>query len=137
VVEAMPRVPRLAGRCTLKTRLYISIPFLVLYGAASVAGQTDSKPVPRTSFLESRQGNHPYGPDVIDHTSVSKGATLHCDMVEVYDETHKASTACVIRIGGGDKYTLTFGQVMRSPQEGELYLECLGDKPRRCRLKVN
>jgi hypothetical protein len=121
----------------LKTRLCVLISFLVLCGTASVAGQADTKPVPRASFLESRQGHHPYGPDLIDHAAVSKDATLHCDLVEVYDDTHKASTACIIKFGDGEKYALTFGQVMRSPQEGELYLECLGDKPRRCGLKVN
>lgn len=123
----------------MKTRSCMLISLLVLWSAASPVGQVGLEPSPHAPFLESRQGNHPNGPDRIDHASVSKGANLRCVLVEVYDETHKASTACVVKFGDGDgqKYTLAFNQSMRSPHEGEAYLECLGDKPRRCRIQVN
>jgi len=129
--------PCFARMCTLKTRSCMMISLLVLWSAASPAGQVGSEPAPHTPFLESRQGNHPNGPDLIGHRSVSKGATLQCYLVEVYDETNKASTACVVKFGDGQKYTLAFHRSMRSPQDGELYLEWLGGKPRRCGLKVN
>lgn len=49
----------------MKTYLFTLIPLLVLCGTASFAGQDEPKPVQRTSFIESRQGNHPDGPDTI------------------------------------------------------------------------
>lgn len=107
---------------------------LLLLAAVSLAGQTKPKP---TSYIESRQGNHPDGPDMIGHRTVSEGDTLLCMLVEVYDESHQSSTACVIRFAGGPKHTLTFKETMLVPQDTEAYLECAGDKPRRCMIKVN
>jgi len=109
---------------------------LLLLAAVSVGGQTKTKPRPH-SFIESRQGNHPDGPDMIGHGKVSEGDTVMCMLVEVYDESHQSSTACMIRFGSGPKHTLAFKESMPAPQDNEAYLECAGDKPRRCMVIVN
>jgi hypothetical protein len=109
---------------------------LLLLAAASVAGQTKTKPRP-TSFIESRQGNHPDGPDMIGHRKVSQGDTVMCVLLEVYDESHQSSTACMIRFGDGTRHTLAVNESIGAPQDSEAYLECAGDKPRRCMVKVN
>jgi hypothetical protein len=108
----------------------------LLLAAVSVAGQTKTKPRP-TSFIESRQGNHPDRPDMIGHGKVSQGDTVMCMLVEVYDESHQSSTACMIRFGDGPKHTLAFNDSMPAPQDSDAYLECAGDKPRRCKVVVN
>jgi hypothetical protein len=115
---------------------FFSWTVLLLLTAMSLAGQTKTKPKP-TSFIESRQGNHPDGPDTIGHRTVSQGDTVLCMLVEVYDESHQSSTACMIRFGDGPKHTLAFNESMLAPQESEAYLECAGDKPRRCMVEVN
>ncbi|MGB2607066.1 MAG: hypothetical protein WBC78_25910 [Candidatus Sulfotelmatobacter sp.] len=113
-----------------------SLTLLLLLVAVSVAGQTKTKPRP-TSFIESRQGNHPDGPDMIGHGKVSQGDTVMCMLVEVYDESHQSSTACMIRFGDGPKHTLAFNDSIPAPQDSDACLECAGDKPRRCKVVVN
>ena len=110
---------------------------LCLMCAPSMMGQETPKLSGPLPSLESRQGHHPDGPDVIAHMTVSTGDTLRCDLVEVYDETHSGQTACVIRYKDATKYTLTLGQSMQSPKDGTVSLECRGDKPRRCKVTVN
>src|SRR5215831_12808878 len=105
--------------------------FLLL---AAVSGASQSKP---TLLIESRQGNHPNGPDMIGHQKVSHGDILMCMLVEVYDENHQSSTACMIRFGEGPKHKLAFNESMLVPQDSHAYLECAGDKPRRCMVEVN
>ncbi len=107
---------------------------LLLLAAVSVAGQTKPRP---TSFIESRQGNHSDGPDMVGHRTVSTGDAVQCMLVEVYDEAHQSSTACMIRFGDGPKHTLAFKESMLVPRDTEAYLECAGDKPRRCMIEVN
>lgn len=109
---------------------------LVLLTGISVAGQTTTKPRP-SSFIESRQGNDPEGPDVIGHRTVFHGDTVFCMLVSVYDESQVSSTACVIRFGDGPKHTLAFNESMPVTEDSEIYLECAGDKPRRCVVEVN
>jgi hypothetical protein len=120
----------------VKPNFPILIPLVVLCSAASF-GQDEAKPVHPTSFIESRQGNHPDGPDMIGHASVVKDDTLFCMLVEVYDETHTASTACVIKFKDGGKRTLTQGQFIKSSENGEALLTCSGHVPRRCMIEVN
>jgi hypothetical protein len=109
---------------------------LLLLMAPNFAAQTKTKPRP-SSFIESRQGNHPEGPDMIGHGHVAQGDAVICMMVEVYDESYQSSTACMIRFGAGPQHTLAFKESTPAPQGGEAYLECAGDKPRRCRVMVN
>ena len=113
------------------------IPLVVLYSTTSLVAQDDPRPIHRTSFIESRQGNHPNGPDMIGHASVSKDDTLLCMLVEVYDETHIASTSCVVKFKDGSKRTLTSGQFMKSQEDGEMSLACSGRVPRRGMIEVN
>lgn len=115
------------------------LPFLYrLCCAAALPGQDEPRPARHTSFIESRQGNHPDEPDIIGHASVSRSDSLMCMLVGVYDETHQASTACVVEFRDKNaKYTLTSGQSMQSPADGELFLECAGQVPRRCMVEVN
>ena len=109
-----------------------SLTSFLLLAAMSVAGQ--SQP---TLLIESRQGNHPNGSDMIGHRKVSHGDILMCMLVEVYDENHQASTACMIRFGEGPKHRLAFNESMPVPRDSDAYLECAGDKPRRCIVEVN
>jgi len=108
---------------------------LLLLAAASVSAQTKARSGP-TPYIETRQGNHPDGPDMIGHRIVSEGDTLLCSLVEVYDESHQSSTACVIRFAHRPKHTLAFSESILAPDDTEAYLECAGDKPRRCMIKV-
>lgn len=110
---------------------------LLCFMCVPSVGQENPKPSRSPSSLESRQGHHPDGPDLIGRMTVSTGATLKCDLTEIYDETHNEQSACIIRYKDGTKYTLTFGQSMQSPKDGTVYLECGGDKPRRCKVTVN
>lgn len=116
-------------------RNYPSITLLLLLAASSVSGQT--KPESRLiAYIESRQGNHPDGADMIGHAKVYKDDTVRCTLVGVYDESHQSSTACVIRFGSGQKHTLALNESISAPEDSEAYLECAGDKPRRCAAKV-
>jgi hypothetical protein len=109
---------------------------VLFFAAMPLAGQTAAKPK-RASQIESRQGNHPDGPDQISHGTVASGDTLLCMLVEVYDESHQTSTACVVQFTDGPKRTLAFDESMTAAQDGEALLECAGDKPGRCAVKVN
>jgi hypothetical protein len=110
---------------------------LLLFAAAGVAGQARTRTRP-TSFIETRQANDPDGPDVTGHGKVSQGDTLLCKLVSVYEDgANQTSSNCMIRFGGGPRHTLAFNQSMRAPQDGEAYLECAGDRPRRCIVEVN
>jgi len=82
---------------------------LLLLAAAGVAAQTKARSGP-TPYIESRQGNHPDGPDMIGHRIVSEGDALLCSLVEVNDESHQSSTAGVIRFAHGPKRTLAFNE---------------------------
>jgi hypothetical protein len=57
--------------------------------------------------------------------------------VEIYDDSHRSSTACMVRFGDGPKRTLAFKESMLTPQDSDADLECAGDKPRRCMVEVN
>ncbi len=121
----------------MKTYFSVLFPLLTFCGTPSLTAQDEPRPAHPTSFIESRQGNHPDGPDLIAHAFVLKDDTLMCMSVEVYDETHKVSTACVIKFKNGSKRTLAFNQFMKAPGDSEISLECFGRVPRRCVIEVN
>jgi hypothetical protein len=121
----------------LKPYFSASILLLFLCAAATLVGQEEPKPVHPTSFIESRQGNHPGGPDMVGHASISKDDTLMCMLVEVYDETHQAKTACAVTFKGAGKLVLVQGQFVKSAADSEVSLECSGRVPRRCMIEVN
>jgi hypothetical protein len=97
---------------------------LLLLAAVSVAGQTKTKLRPGL-YIENRQGNHPSGPDIIGNLKVSKGEVVMCVLVEVYDESQRSSTACMLRFGDAPKRTLAFGESMPVTQDHEAYLDRL------------
>ena len=121
----------------MKTCFWLLTLLILLSSAASLAGQGDAKPAHPTSFIESRQGNHPDGPDMIGHATISKDDTLMCMLVGVYDETHQAKTACVVTFKGAGKLTLAQGQFVKSTADSDVSLECAGRVPRRCMIEVN
>ncbi|HEV7217456.1 MAG TPA: hypothetical protein VGN39_01185 [Terriglobales bacterium] len=86
---------------------------------------------PPESRLTSRQG-YSGQEDVIDHKSVSKGTHLLCLQVEHHPKQTDDGAACFLRFQNGDKHTLKFGETMQANSDGEVYLECLGDKPTKC-----
>jgi hypothetical protein len=55
----------------------------------------------------------------------------------VYDETHTASTTCVIKFKDGGKIVLAHGQFIKVPEDNEVSLTCSGRVPRRCMIEVN
>ena len=85
--------------------------------------------------IESRQGQ-PGQPDLISHKHVSKGAHLKCIQVEHNPKHADDGAACIVRFDGGDKKILTFGNTMRIPKDGEVYLECSGDRPTHCAVGI-
>lgn len=121
----------------MKPFLAISTVLFVVSSTASVIGQDASRTIRPTSFVESRQGNHPDGPDSIGHASITQYDILMCMLVEVYDETHRSQTACVLKFKDGPQRTLNQGESMLSYQSGEFSLECRGRRPRRCMIEVN
>jgi hypothetical protein len=121
----------------LKTCFRLLVPLILLSTSLVLAGQDDGRPAHPTSFIESRQGNHPDGPDMIGHATISKDDTLMCMLVGVYDETHQAKTACVVTFKGAGKLTLAHGQFVKSTADSEVSLECWGRVPRRCMIEVN
>ncbi len=89
---------------------------------------------PSESRIESSQGQ-PDTPDVISHKYVSKGTRMKCIQVEHHPKQEDDGAACVARLRAYANYTLKFGEVMRAPNDSELYVECAGDKPTRCTLE--
>jgi hypothetical protein len=110
---------------------------ILFVSSASLAAQDEPKPTHHTSFIESRQGNNPDGPDVIAHATVSQDDTLMCTLVGVIDETHQASTACVVKFKDGGQRTLAFKEFMKVSTDSEISLECSGHVPRHCVIEVN
>ena len=121
----------------MKPRFPALILLAALFKVVSLVAQDEPKPVHPTSFIESRQGNHPDGPDMIGHAKVLKDDTLFCMLVEVYDETHTASTSCVVKFKDGIKLVLTHGQFVKLPEDNEVSLTCAGHVPRRCMIEIN
>jgi hypothetical protein len=107
--------------------------FSVAIAPTAQAQERESPPYgfPPESRLESHQGQ-PDEPDVIGHRHIAKDVHLKCIQVEHHPKQGDDGAACLLRFEGADKYTLKFGDSMRAPREGEMYLECLGDKPTRC-----
>ena len=96
----------------------------------------DQEEDPLTGFppgtrMESRQG-YPGHADVISHRHILKDSHAKC--IQVEDRPGEGSSACLLRYDTGDKYRLNFAKSIRFPKDGEVYLECLGNKPTRCTI---
>jgi len=112
---------------------------ILLSGAISFARQSQQDEWPRYGFppesrIESRYGQ-PGQADVTAHKHVSKDLHLKCIKVE-HNPQHDdgATAACVLKFDGGNKHTLHYGEAIKSPKDGEVYLECLGGRPALCEV---
>lgn len=119
----------------MKVHLRIGLSILYVGGCICLAqyahGQYPSKGIPPSQWLQSRQG-YPDQPDVIAHAHISKGTHLACTQVEHHPKHENDGAGCMLRFADGDKQTLTFGQQSLAPLDGEVYLECAGDRPTSC-----
>ena len=98
----------------------------------------DQEEDPHTGFppsmrMESRQGFTGQA-DVISHRHVVKDIHAKCISVQYNPDQASESAACLLRYDTGEKYRLNFKKSMRFPMDGEVYLECLGNKPTRCAI---
>jgi hypothetical protein len=92
-----------------------------------------SSGVPRSQWLESHQG-YSDRPDVIAHKRILKGSHLACTQLEHHPKHVNDGSACVLKFENGDKQTLPIQLETRAPADGEVYLECAGDKPTSCTI---
>jgi hypothetical protein len=86
---------------------------------------------PPDKRIESRQG-YPAAADVISHKFVSKGTHMMCMHVQSHPKEGDDGAACLLKFQDGSKKTLNFHETMQAASDGEVYLECLGDKPTKC-----
>src|SRR5262249_1920218 len=100
-----------------------------------IVGQETEPATILSSQFESRQGRHGK-PDVIAHKYVPKGASLRCVLSERYPDHPDEPAGCVVTFKSGEKVTLPPGERTKAPEDGEVYLECLGHKPTRCVVRV-
>ena len=119
----------------MKLHLWIVLSILSLSsympGGQARPAEYPSKGVPRSQWLESRQG-YPDQTDVIAHQRILKGSHIECAQVEHHPKRADDGAACVLKFENGDKQTLRFNQESEAPVDGEVYLECAGDKPTGC-----
>jgi len=112
----------------------LSLVFLSATFTLKLKAQQNGDPpygFPPSSRVESRQGQ-PDQPDVIGHRHISKGNHLKCILVEHHPKHVDDGAACLVKFDDGDKFTLKSTESMRAPKDGEMSLECLGDRPVRC-----
>ena len=96
----------------------------------------DQQEGPLTGFppptrMETRQG-YPGQADVVSHRHTLKGSHAKCILVEDHPGQADENAACLLRYDTGDKHRLNFNDSIRFAKDGEIYLECLGNKPTRC-----
>jgi len=108
---------------------------VLLYAPPSIICQTRLTHDPPSPFLESWQGE-PDIPDVIDHKRVSKGAHLTCYSVRSYPKNGDDGHACSLTLKSGGKRTLYLDDSVQVSKDDEASLECLGDKPTRCKVGI-
>lgn len=90
---------------------------------------------PPSPFLESWQGE-PDMPDFIDHKQVSKGAHLTCYSVRSYPKNGDDKHACLLILKDGTKHMLCLNESIQVSKDDEALLDCLGDKPTRCKVGI-
>jgi hypothetical protein len=121
----------------MRARYWSMLSLTLLVGLVPLIAQ-DEEEDPHTGFppstrMESRQG-YPDHADVNSHRHMVKDAHAKC--ISVQDHPGQAgegeNAACLLRYDTGEKYRLNFKKSIRFPKDGEVYLECLGNKPTRC-----
>jgi len=120
----------------MRARYWSMLSLTLLASLVSLIAQ-DQEEDPLTGFpaptrMESRQG-YPGQADVVSHRRIVKDAHAKCIQVEYNPgDAGDESAACLLRYDTGEKYRLNFKKSIRFPKDGEVYLECLGNKPTRC-----
>lgn len=107
----------------------------LLYATISAVCQTRLTHNPPSPFLESWQGESDM-PDFIDHKQVSKGAHLTCYSVRSYPKNRDDGHACSLTLKERIKRTLNLDESIQVSKDDEVSLECLGDKPTRCKVGI-
>lgn len=107
----------------------------LLYAPVSIVCQARLTHDPPRPFLESWQGE-PDIPDFTDHKQVSKGAHLTCYSVRSYPKNGDDGHACSLTLKDGVKHTLNLDDSIEVSKDDEASLECLGDKPTRCKVGI-
>jgi hypothetical protein len=90
---------------------------------------------PPSPFLESWQGE-PDTPDFIDHKRVAKGAHLTCYSIRSSPKNGDDKHACSLSLMDGTKHMLCLNESIQVLKDDEASLECLGDKPTRCKVGI-
>ena len=112
------------------SKFLYAIALLIPITLGSIAfGQQNGFPPDKR--IESRQG-YPAAADVISHKFVSKGTHMMCMHVQSHPKQGDDGAACLLKFQDGSKKTLDLHETMQAPSDGEVYLECLGDKPTKC-----
>lgn len=104
---------------------------IALILAPAIFGQGEKNGFPPDSRMESRQG-YPGQSDVVAHRFVSKGTHFECIQVEHHPKESEDRAACQLKFQDGTTRTLEFNETTQAAIDGEVYLECLGDKPTKC-----
>ena len=115
---------------------YPTMLLLALVASLEPLVAQDQEEDPHTGFppstrMESRQG-FPGQSDVVSHRRVAKDGHAKCISVRYNPEQPGETAACLLRYDTGEKYRLDFKKSMRFAKDGEVYLECLGNKPTSC-----
>ena len=106
------------------------VPVALFIGLAYPSG-AQMHGFPPESCLDSQQGQ-PGKSDVIAHRAISKGTGLECIQVESHPKHRDDGAACLLRFADGTKKILRIREQTTATNDGEVYLECPGDKPTRC-----
>lgn len=113
----------------LKYLCVVLIPLAI--SSVSLGQEYKKRGFPPDKRIESRQG-YSANTDVIAHRFVPKGTNLMCIQVEHHPKQDDDGAACLLRFQEGSKQTVGFHETTQAPISGEVYLECLGDKPTKC-----
>lgn len=103
---------------------------LILFTSTGLA-QGNKTGFPPEQRMQTRQG-FAGERDVIAHKAIAKGTHLQCLQVEHHSNQDNDHAACQLKFQDGTTHTLEFDQITQAPCDGEVYLECLGGKPRKC-----
>lgn len=97
-------------------------------------GEPPHRPA-RESLMQTQQGQ-PGQVDVIAHRHVAKNTHLKCIQAEHNSKRVADQAGCLLRFEDGDRHILSFGELIKATKDGEVYLECAGDRPTRCIIAV-
>lgn len=106
---------------------------ILLAMVALASGQeVNRRGFPPDKEIESREG-YPERADLIAHKHVAKGTHMQCLSVQSHPKHGDDGQACLIKVDGHTQ-RLNFHETTQMAADGEVYLECLGDRPTKCVL---